>query len=87
MVIDGDRDHDVTADRDHDVTAIVAEAAVASSSDVAESIQAAIEANDERSDPDPAVGRLLEVASTQAQQSVARVGWLRNWLRLLRRGN
>ena len=71
-------------ERDRDAAAVVAEAAHASSTDVADTIHDAIEAHERSGAPVPAVGRLLEEASVEAQESVGRTGWLRGWFRRVR---
>lgn len=75
----------IEIDPNQDAAATVAEAAYASSADVADTIHDAIEANERSDTPDPAVGRLLEEASARAEQSVGRTGWLRRWFRRTRR--
>jgi hypothetical protein len=71
-------------ERSHEVSAAVADAAYVASTDVADTIRDAIEAHEESDSPDPAVGRLLEEASVQAEQAVGRVGWLKRWIQRLR---
>jgi hypothetical protein len=74
----------VEIERNQEMAGTVAEAAFASSTDVADTIHDAIQAHEHSSDPDPAVGRLLEEASVQAEQTVGRTGWLRAWFRRMR---
>lgn len=74
-------------ERNQEIAGTVAEAAFASSADVADTIHDAIQAHEHSPDPDPAVGRLLEEASVQAEQTVGRTGWLRGWFRRLRRAD
>ena len=70
-------DHDRSSS-DDSVTPLVADAAAASSAETAAAIDRAADLNE-----DPAVGEALDVAAAKADQTVARVGWLRALLHRL----